>query len=100
MSVRICGALAAGFVTLLAAGCATQDHFPMRNPETTQEVMCVSGKYWIKEGAPQMRIATQCMQACAVHGFRRHTGNPYADYIQPKAPDEDVKQYIPAACLP
>jgi len=86
--------------TILIAGCATRDDFPMRNPETGQEVTCHSGEYWIEEGVPQMRIATQCLQACAMHGFRRNTGNPYADNIQPKAPDDEMKPYIPAACLP
>ena len=91
--------LVASLAVLCCAGCATQDRFPMRNAETGQEVVCRSGAYWLEEGAPQMRIAQQCMQACAAHGFHRSTGNPFADKIQPKAPDDDVKAFIPAACL-
>jgi hypothetical protein len=83
----------------MLAGCTVQSYFPMRNPETGAEVMCRSGKFWIEEGAPQMRIAIQCFHACEMHGFRRHTGNPYSDTPHPKAPDEDVKPYIPAPCL-
>jgi hypothetical protein len=72
----------------------------MRDPETGQEVMCKSGEYWIEEGLPQLRIAMQCIHACEMQGFRQFTGNPYADAPHPKAPDDDVKPYIPAPCLP
>jgi hypothetical protein len=84
----------------MVAGCAVHDNFPMRNPETGQEVTCQSGEYWIEEGSPQVRIATQCIQACERHGFRRFTGNPYADAPHPKAPDSDVLPFIPSSCLP
>ena len=77
-----------------------QDHFPLRNPQTGQQVICYSGEYWLEEGGPQIRVAEQCMQACPRYGFKRQTGNPYADNILPKAPDEDVKKDIPSACLP
>jgi hypothetical protein len=71
----------------------------MDNPQTGQQVMCVSGDYTFEEGALQLRIADQCMQACARHGFKL-TDRTYADRVRPSAPDEDVKPYIPAACLP
>lgn len=100
MLSRLLGATLIGLTTAVTTGCATRDDFPMRNPDTGQEVTCHSGEYWIEEGSPQMRIATQCLQACAAHGFHRYTGNPYADNIQPKSPDDEMKPYIPAACLP
>jgi len=56
----------------------------MKNLSTGEEVLCRSGDYFIEEGAPQVRIATQCMSACARYGFKRQTGNPYTDNIQPK----------------
>jgi hypothetical protein len=82
------------------AGCAVRDDFPMRHPVTGAEVMCHSGEYWFEEGAPQLRIAEQCIHACERYGFRRFTGNPYADAPQPRAPDEDLVPSIPSACLP
>ena len=81
-------------------GCHNQDHFAMQNRETGQQVVCHSGEYWFAEGLPQIRIAEQCLQACARYGFKLQTVNPYAADITPKAPDEDVKKDIPSACLP
>ena len=71
----------------------------MRNPETGHEAMCESGEYWLEEGAPQIRIAMQCIHACEAHGYTRVTGNPYADAPHPAIPDDDVKKFIPAECL-
>jgi len=84
----------------ISAGCYRRDHIPMRNPDTGQEVVCYTGEYTMLPGDAQIRIAEQCMRACARYGFKRQTGNPYADNVQPKAPDEDVKKDIPSACLP
>ena len=73
----------------------------MRNAETGQEVVCYSGRYWFDEGVPQLRIAEQCMRACARYGFERVTDHPYVPKkYPPLAPDEDVKPFIPDACLP
>jgi hypothetical protein len=82
------------------SGCAVRDDFPMRNPATGQEVVCHSGEYRFEEGAPQMRIAMQCIHACERYEFRSFTGNPYADEPHPQAPDSDVVPFIPQACLP
>lgn len=97
---RICRFLTASMMTLAIAGCSHHDNFPMRNAVTGQEVTCRSGDYGLEEGAPQMRIASQCFAACARYGFQRQMGNPYADKVQGRVPDDDVKQYMPAACLP
>lgn len=72
-------------VTVIS-GCAVRDDFPMRNPGTGQEVMCHSGTYTFEEGAPQMRIADQCIHACERYGFRMFSGNP--DAQAPAASDE------------
>ena len=72
----------------------------MRNSQTGKVVICKSGTYGIEEGAPQLRIAEQCVRACARYGFQRFTGNPYADSMSGKDPDDDVRPLIPAECLP
>jgi hypothetical protein len=81
-------------------GCAHRDDFPMRNPANGQEVLCQSGEYWFDEGMPQMRVAEQCIRACERYGFRRFTGNPYADAPHPQNPDKDIMPFVPPACLP
>ena len=86
--------------TMLISGCGTRDEFPMHNPATGQDVVCHSGRYGFEEGLPQMRIAIQCIQACKQYGYRRTTGNPYADAPNPNAPDSDVRQEIPPQCQP
>lgn len=77
-----------------------RDDFLMRNPATGEEVVCHSGEYTFEEGAPQMRIAEQCLHACERYGFRQLTGNPYDDAPNPGVPDTDVVPFIPKACLP
>ena len=72
----------------------------MRNPDTGQEVVCYSGWYSFEEGGPEVRIAEQCIDACNRYGFLLFTGNRYADHPHPHDPDEDVKPFIPAPCLP
>jgi hypothetical protein len=91
--------LLVGISALLLSACAVRDSFPMRNPDTGQEITCHSGWYVIEEGVPQMRIATQCIRACERYGFRRFTGNPYADQPHPAAPDDAMRPEIPIACL-
>jgi phage/plasmid primase-like uncharacterized protein len=88
-----------GTTSVVLVACAQRDHFPMDNPKTGQQVACVSGDYSFGEGLPQVRIAEQCMRACARYGFKL-TDRLYADRIRPAAPDDDVKPYIPEACLP
>ena len=90
-------------IVLLTAGvtsCAVRDDFPMRSTVTGQEIVCHSGWYRFEEGAPELRVAEQCMAACSRYGFQRLTGNCYSDNIPPRDPEEDMKAYIPAACLP
>ncbi|ASG21651.1 hypothetical protein [Nitrospirillum viridazoti] len=98
ISKQVAFALLSG--VLFAGGCAHRDEFPLRNPQTGQAVTCRSGPYRFEEGAPQLRIADQCLRACARYGFRSHTGNPYADAIAPATPDDDVRPFIPKECLP
>ena len=95
-----CGHLFA-LMALSTAACGgpVRDEFPMRNPTTGQEVTCYSGYYWFEEGLPQLRIADQCTNACERYGFVWQGGNEYYK-PNPKVPDEDMKQFIPAACLP
>jgi hypothetical protein len=76
-----------------------RDHFPMRNPATGQEVTCYSGEYWYEESSYDLKIAEQCISACERYRFRRVSVNDYYK-PNPKIPDEDMKQFIPAACLP
>ena len=76
-----------------------RDHFPMRNEATGETVTCYSGYYTFEEGAPQVRIAEQCISACERYGFRRVSVNDYYR-PNPRPPDEDVKSYIPRQCLP
>lgn len=82
------------------SGCATQDRFPMKDEKTGRQVVCKSGKYWMEEGMPQMRIALECIHACERYGFRLFTGNPNTDRPDPRAPEEDVTPQIPMECLP
>ncbi len=87
-------------VAWAAASCSpVRDEFPMRNAATGQQVTCYSGYYWFEEGLPQLRIALQCRSACERHGFVWQGGNEYYK-PNPEVPDEDMKQFIPAACLP
>ena len=85
-------------LVLFLAGCpAHRDSFTMRNPTTGQEVMCYSGYYTLYEGAPQIRIADQCIHACERYGFKRL--NTYeSEKPEPRTPDEEMREYIPAAC--
>ena len=94
-----CGHLFALMALSTAACGPVRDHFPMKNSTTGQEVTCYSGYYWFEEGLPEYKIAEQCISACERYGFRRVSVN---DYYKPnaKAPDTDMKQFIPAACLP
>ncbi len=85
---------------LCASGCGARDEFPMHNPTTGQDIVCRSGRYWFDEGLPQARIGAECIHACERYGFKRQTGNPYADAAQPRQPDDDVRPEIPAVCLP
>ena len=82
-----------------ACGGPVRDHFPMKNPTTGQELTCYSGEYWYEESVEAYDIAVQCIHACERYGFRRGSVNDYYN-PNPKAPDEDMKQFIPAACLP
>lgn len=85
-------------LTLAVSGCGTRDHFPMKNPATGQEVICHSGWYFGEEGAPQVRIAMQCIRSCNQYGFYRIVEGRY-ESLDPHAPDEDVKPSIPSECL-
>ena len=76
-----------------------RDEFPMRNPTTGQQVTCYSGEYWYEESGEAYDVSLQCMSACERYGFVWQGGNEYYK-PNPKAPDEDMKQFIPAACLP
>jgi hypothetical protein len=95
---------AAALIALLSlfalTGCGHRDAFPMHNDETGQDVVCHSGEYWIEEGMPQMRVTLACLHACEMKGYRRHTGNPYADEPHPAPPPDDLKPEIPQACWP
>jgi hypothetical protein len=82
---------------LSATACAHRDHYPMRNPATGEEVTCYTPYYSF--GLPEMRTAEQCIHACERYGFEYQRSNQYYKPA-PKAPDEDVKPYVPAACLP
>ena len=88
-------------IALLASACIfarpVRDHFPMKNPTTGQEVTCYSGEYWYEESGEAYDIAVQCISACERYGFVWQGGN---EYYKPRTPDEDKKQFIPAACLP
>jgi hypothetical protein len=86
------------FLVLVTSGCAHRDQFPMLNSSTGEHVVCYSGPYWFDEGLPQMRVATQCLQACARYGFTSLAANPNS--IAPRDPDDDVKPFIPTTCMP
>ena len=90
-------------IALLASACIfarpVRDHFPMKNPTTGQQVTCYSGEYWYEESGYDLEIADQCRNACERYGFVWQGGNEYYK-PNPKAPDEDMRQFIPAACLP
>jgi hypothetical protein len=87
------------FLTYLLARRSGHETLPLRNPFTGQEVVGQSGRYRFDEGAPQLRIATQSMAACARHGFKPDSENPFAHEVIPQNPDEDVKASIPSARL-
>ena len=90
-------------IAVLVSACIfarpVRDHFPMKNPTTGQEITCYSGEYWYEESSYDLEIAEQCISACERYGFRRVSVNDYYK-PNPKIPDEDMKQFIPAACLP
>jgi hypothetical protein len=82
----------------------------MHNQTTGEEVVCYTSYYRFEPGLPHLRIALQCIHACERHGFE-HVGAETTRYGsapaqtsryegEPILPDEDVKPYIPTACLP
>jgi hypothetical protein len=96
---RLLGTMLIGLASVLVAGCATRDTFPMRNAETGQEVTCHSGYYWIEEGAPQLRVATECMRACGLRGYVRVPADPYPIIYDAGPVPKDLIAEIPASCL-
>ena len=52
-----------------------------------------------EERPADARIMAECIHACARYGYYRIIYDS-APMLDPKDPDDDVKQLMPAACMP
>ena len=81
-----------------------QPSIPVKNPKTGQEAVCVAPPERIMAGERALHVLNQCVQACARYGFEPYTGPPVqgggVPGPVPRAPDDDVKPFVPEACLP
>jgi len=96
------------FCALLTA-CYARIEIPMHNPQTGEDLVCHSDKYYFEQGGAQEVIALGCVHACERYGFRRFTGHADIDAPMPLAPrafpengvtEERMKSEIPKRCLP
>jgi hypothetical protein len=69
----------------------------MRNPSTGQEATCYTPYYYFMPSLRDLRIAGQCIHACELQDFRETEGP--ATIPHPRAPDADVRPFIPEVCL-
>jgi len=104
--MKMRAALAA--VTILALASCAQGSFPMRNPQTGDEVMCRSGITWQNESwasdawqnaawdsnpGSQDDVLEACIHACERFGFRAEGMAP-----EPANPPKNMAVLLPEAC--
>jgi len=95
----IAAALAALTLSAAVGGCASRSEYPMRHPQTGEELFCYSGPHVMMASSKDMDIAEACIHACERYGFqpvRSHS------VYTPRPADPPAKfiDAVPARCLP
>ncbi len=64
-----------------------------------KDLTCWGGIYREDENANAARIREECIHACARHGYSQLIYDAPSK-LEPKDPDDDVKEFMPSECMP